>query len=98
MRRIQAVHSNWFTKPGPLAAQPFTPDNAPIELRVKAGQIPQWQEDRLNMVGLLQPSPAKTDAPVETITLIPMGAARLRICHVPDGQHGLGSPPMGRTD
>ncbi len=70
-------------KPGPLAAQPFTPEAAPVELKAKARKIPAWQADHLNVVGLLQPSPAKTDEPVETITLIPMGAARLRISMFP---------------
>ena len=35
------------------------------------------------MVGLLQQSPVRSDEPVETITLIPMGAARLRISAFP---------------
>ena len=35
------------------------------------------------MVGKLQPSPAKSGEPVETITLVPMGAARLRISSFP---------------
>jgi len=35
------------------------------------------------MVGKLQPSPVKSDAPLETVTLIPMGAARLRIAAFP---------------
>ncbi|MBN2508208.1 MAG: glycoside hydrolase family 127 protein [Verrucomicrobia bacterium] len=70
-------------RPGPLPAQPFTPDTAPLRLRVKARKIPGWQTDRLNMVGPLQPSPAKTDQPVDTVTLIPMGAARLRIASFP---------------
>ena len=70
-------------KPGPVAAQPFTPEDAPIELHVKARKIPAWQADRLGLVGLLQPSPAKSDEPEETVTLIPMGAARLRIASLP---------------
>jgi hypothetical protein len=70
-------------KPGPLAAQPFTPEAVPVELKAKARKISAWQADHLNVVGLLQPSPAKTDEPVETITLIPMGAARLRISMFP---------------
>ena len=39
--------------------------------------------DRLNLVDKLQPSPVKSDEPVEDITLIPMGAARLRIAMFP---------------
>ena len=43
------------------------------------------------MVGKLQPSPAKSDQPVATITLIPMGAARLRISAFPVIGSGAGS-------
>jgi hypothetical protein len=68
---------------GPLPAQPFTPATAPIELRVPAKQIPAWKLDPLGLVGKLQPSPMKSDQPTETVTLIPMGAARLRITAFP---------------
>ena len=70
-------------KPGPIAAQPFTPDTVPIELQAKARKIPGWKQDSLGLVGKLQPSPVKSDEPVETVTLIPMGAARLRISSFP---------------
>jgi len=67
----------------PLAAQPFTPATVPIELRVAAKQIPVWKLDSLGLVSKLQPSPVKSDQPTETVTLIPMGAARLRITSFP---------------
>jgi len=79
-------------KPGPLAAQPFTPETAPISLKVRARGIPAWQLDQNNMVGLLQQSPAKSDQPREEITLIPMGAARLRISSFPT----IGTAPEAR--
>ena len=66
-----------------LPAQPFTPATAPIELRVQAKRIPAWKQDALGLVGKLQPSPVKSDQPTETVTLIPMGAARLRITAFP---------------
>jgi hypothetical protein len=52
---------------------------------VEAGakKIPEWKVDALGLVGTLQESPVKTDAPVEKVTLIPMGAARLRISSFP---------------
>jgi beta-L-arabinofuranosidase (glycosyl hydrolase family 127)/glycosyl hydrolase family 127 (putative beta-L-arabinofuranosidase) len=75
-------------KPGPLPAQPFTPDSAPIELRVNARKIPAWQQDKLGLVGKLQPGPVKSDQPLEKVTLIPMGAARLRISSFPVIGHG----------
>jgi hypothetical protein len=70
-------------KGGALPAQPFTPETAPIQLRVKARKIPNWKQDSLGLVGKLQPSPVLSDEPVETVTLIPMGAARLRISSFP---------------
>jgi hypothetical protein len=70
-------------KAGPLPAQPFTPENAPIELTVTARKIPAWKQDRFGMVGKLQPSPVKSEEPLETVSLIPMGAARLRITSFP---------------
>jgi hypothetical protein len=68
---------------GPLPRQPFTPDTVPLMLRAKAKRIPAWQQDKLGLVGLLPPSPFKSDGPAETVTLIPMGAARLRIAAFP---------------
>jgi hypothetical protein len=70
-------------RPGPLPAQPFTQDAGPILLKVKARKIPAWKQDWYGMVGKLQPSPAKSSEPVETVTLVPMGAARLRISSFP---------------
>lgn len=70
-------------RPGPLPPQPFTPDTAPIVLRAKARKIPDWRMDELNMVGLLPQSPVASAEPVEEVTLIPMGAARLRIASFP---------------
>jgi hypothetical protein len=70
-------------KAGPLANNPFTHDTVPIELRVRARRVPAWQADPLNLVGKLQSSPVKTSEPIETVSLIPMGAARLRITTFP---------------
>ena len=75
----------------PWDIQPFTPEAAPIELRVKARRIPQWGLDELGLVGTLGESPAFSDRPEERITLIPMGCARLRISAFPtvtDGPEG----------
>ncbi len=68
---------------GPLAPQPFTPDTAPLQLRARAKKIPAWKQDGTGLVGKLQPSPVKSDEPIETATLIPMGAARLRLTAFP---------------
>ena len=70
-------------KPGPILANPFTPGTVPITLRAKAKKIPAWKIDNLGLVGKLQDSPVQSDEPTETVTLIPMGAARLRISAFP---------------
>ena len=70
-------------KPGPLAAQPFTPDAAPIQILAKARKIPLWKQDATGLITPLQPSPIKSAESVETVTLIPMGCARLRISAFP---------------
>jgi hypothetical protein len=68
---------------GPLAAQPFTPETTPIKLEAMGRRIPNWQADANHVIGKLQPSPVKSDQPDEKITLIPMGAARLRVTLFP---------------
>jgi hypothetical protein len=77
---------------------PFTHEGTPVELKAKGKRIPNWQLDQLGLVGKLQPSPVKSNEPVEPITLIPMGAARLRISSFPvigDGKdaHQWVEPP-----
>jgi len=68
---------------GRLPDQPFTVDGAPIQLIAKAKRIPQWKQEENGLVGALQDSPVRSDEPVEKITLIPMGCARLRISAFP---------------
>jgi hypothetical protein len=63
--------------------QPFTAETTPIRMQVRARKIPAWTQDHFGMVGKLQPSPVKSDEPLETVSLIPMGAARLRISSFP---------------
>ena len=65
------------------AANPWTVDGATIEISAKARRIPNWQLQNDCFVGELQTSPVKSDQPEETITLIPLGAASLRICCFP---------------
>ena len=62
---------------------PFTPETAPIVIKAKAKRIPQWTIDQYGLAGELQDSPVKTSEETETVELIPMGAARLRISSFP---------------
>ena len=79
-------------KPGPLPDQPFAPESAPIELVARGKRIPGWREDSNGLVGPLQAAgqagltrcaDVRSEQPSETITLIPMGCARLRISAFP---------------
>ncbi len=70
-------------KRGSLPKNPFTPESTPISIKATAQKIPNWQPDRFAMVGKMQASPVKSSARTETVKLIPMGAARLRITAFP---------------
>jgi hypothetical protein len=70
-------------KPWPETNMVFTHEGTPVELRAKAKRIPNWTDISMGLPGKLQPSPVKSSEPVETVTLIPMGAARLRIASFP---------------
>ncbi|MEV6629875.1 RICIN domain-containing protein [Actinoplanes sp. NPDC051470] len=65
------------------AADPFTPANAPIRITTGARRIPAWKADADDIITPLQDSPTPSSEPLETVTLIPMGAARLRITSFP---------------
>jgi hypothetical protein len=65
------------------ANDPFTPANAPIRITAPARKIPNWKADKDQIVTTLQSSPTPSTSPPETVTLIPMGAARLRITAFP---------------
>ncbi len=67
----------------PATGNPFTQQTAPIELKVRAKRIPSWTLDKSGLVGRLPDSPAIGAGEVETVTLIPLGAARLRISMFP---------------
>jgi hypothetical protein len=76
------------TKPWPADDQPFKWDVAPIELKAQAARIPAWKTDYQGLPGKLQPSPVKQTEPTETVSLIPMGCARLRISSFPTLSNG----------
>ncbi len=71
------------TKEWPSDDFPFTTEAAPIILKVKAKKIPEWRIDEYGLAGELQDSPVRSGEAVETVELIPMGAARLRISAFP---------------
>ncbi len=76
---------------GPVAANPFTHETTPIKLRAKARKIPNWRMDAHHVITPLQASPIRSSEPTETVTLIPMGAARLRLTSFPTIGEGPGA-------
>ncbi|MBC8152422.1 MAG: glycoside hydrolase family 127 protein [Bacteroidetes bacterium] len=70
-------------KAGRISAFPFTPDSSPISLTVNARKIPGWTVDQYGLCAVLPQSPVASAEPLETVTLVPMGAARLRISAFP---------------
>jgi hypothetical protein len=79
-------------KGGEVAPQPFTPDAAPVMLKAKGRRIPEWTQETNGLIGEVQPGPVKSGEPVEEITLIPMGCARLRVSAFPQ----IGDRPNAR--
>jgi hypothetical protein len=70
-------------KPWPTDNYPFTLAAGPIELKTKGRKISDWIIDQYGLCAELPQSPVTTNNPIEDITLVPMGAARLRISSFP---------------
>lgn len=62
---------------------PFTPASTPIMIEAKGKVIPEWTLDKYGLCDTLPQSPVAVSTKEETIELIPMGAARLRISAFP---------------
>lgn len=60
----------------------YDSSTAPIELKVKGRRVPEWQMEQ-NSAGELPQSPVKSSEPVEELTLIPYGCAKLRVTEFP---------------
>jgi hypothetical protein len=67
---------------GRVADQPWTVEAAPIEITAPAKRISGWQLVN-ETVDVLQQSPIRSDEPPETVTLVPLGCARLRMSCLP---------------
>lgn len=72
---------------------PFTPDSTPIQIIAQARPIPEWTIDKHGLAAVLQASPALTMQPKQNVTLIPMGAARLRISAFPTASNSSDGHP-----
>lgn len=76
---VKIIRGAW-----PANDSPFTPQTSPIRLLTLGQQVPFWQVDTNGLCGPLPQSPLSLQTPVDTLTLIPMGAARLRISAFPN--------------
>jgi len=75
---IEIIHRPW-----PEDNNPFTLPNVPIEFKTKGRLIPEWKIDEYDLCGVLPYENAVMSDRKEDITLVPMGAARLRITAFP---------------
>ncbi|HIZ05957.1 MAG TPA: glycoside hydrolase family 127 protein [Candidatus Phocaeicola gallistercoris] len=75
---LEVVHKEW-----PEDNYPFTIESVPLEVKATGRRIPSWTIDETNLCGVLPPENAVKEEK-EAITLIPMGAARLRISAFPN--------------
>jgi hypothetical protein len=64
------------------AYQPFEPEASPVVLKAKAKRVPNWKAEG-KMVAKMPLGPVASSEPLEDITLIPMGCARLRLSVFP---------------
>jgi len=67
---------------GNVGNPPFAGANAPIRLRARAHRVPDWKLVN-NSAGPVPESPFHSDAPIEDVTLVPYGCARLRVAEFP---------------
>ena len=78
-KNFEVVKKKW-----PSNNYPFTVDNAPIEIKANGKKLLTWKIDGNGLTSELPiPENRKFAPETENITLIPMGAARLRISAFP---------------
>lgn len=70
-------------KPWPADNFPFTLNSVPLEFKAKGRLVPSWTMDEHKLCGVLPEADAPKAETLDNITLVPMGAARLRISAFP---------------
>ena len=73
-------------KPWPADNYPFTLQSVPLEFKAKGRLVPSWKMDQYDLCGVLPTEQAERSSRVDDITLVPMGAARLRISAFPTAE------------
>ena len=89
LRNMQVERIAW-----PENNYPFAPATVPLRIKARGALVPSWGQDETGLCQVL-PEPSAPRGHVEDITLIPMGAARLRISAFPPCE-GKGSGQKGR--
>ena len=67
----------------PVGKYIFDSRQPPLLLKVKGRRVPEWKLDEFQNAGDLPPSPVQSSGNLEEITLIPYGAAKLRVTVFP---------------
>ena len=70
-------------KEWPADNYPFTLNAVPLEFTAKGCKIPSWGFDHTGMTDVLPTHSSTRSSETETLRLVPMGAARLRITAFP---------------
>jgi hypothetical protein len=86
---------SFAVKEKPISKQPFSAETAPVEITAPARRLPAWQlvDDS---AGPLPVSPVTSKRPDEMVTLVPYGAAKLRITAFPYMLPGSVRPAHGQ--
>ena len=70
-------------RPWPADDNPFTLESVPLRFTATAARVPSWGLDDTGFTEVLPEESAPRSPESETVTLVPMGAARLRISAFP---------------
>ena len=76
---------------GSVPASPFTQQTVPVSITAPAVQVAGWTADDQSTVTPLESGPFAASSATGNVTLIPMGAARLRITAFPTAESSGGA-------